>query len=90
MQTWGITALESTDEQGRVCLAYAQQPKQSINCIMGRLNNRPREVGSSVSPVSTTHCLTLTLPLYGRGWLPLHSRLGLDSAHGMTQRMEKH
>lgn len=42
---------------------------KSMNCIMGRLNNRPREAGSSLSPVSTIHCLTDTaMPLQMHGF----------------------
>lgn len=33
MQTRGVTTLESTDELGRVCLAYAQQQQQQSQLI---------------------------------------------------------
>lgn len=52
---------------------------------MGRLNNRAKEAGSSRRLLASfSLSLTPTLQCHNRAQLPLHSRLGPDSAPGMS------
>lgn len=68
-----------------ICLAYAVVATKSINYLMGRLKNRAGEAGSSRRLLASfSLSLTPTLQCHLRAQLPLLSRLGPDSAPGVS------